>query len=197
VYGADKEKVFDVGILKNHIFPNIQLPYSRVYIEKAVEVEDYFKTRADHKHCAKRTNLRKFLQGIRRQIAVHPDTVTQSTMSVLRQMFENKRIVYDEHVKPATGLAEILLKSDLVANEQELWSPSGNRKAKKRGDTKEDKEKVKMYFAADLEAFTAGAHKACMAGVAALSADLKVEDVQVYTTTDNIMRMFDFVAERL
>ena len=135
-YGADKEEVFDVGILKNHIFPNIQLPYSKVYIEKADVVEDFFKTRPEHKHYAKRTNMRRFRFQTRapqyREVAVHPDTVTQSTMSVLRQMFENKRIVYDEHVKPATGLAEILLRSDLVEKEQELWTMRRQETRKKK-----------------------------------------------------------------
>ena len=201
-----------LGIVKNHVFPNIILPHTLAYVKNYDKIERYYEEYPNDPTKEKRTSVWCVRKGAKNSLGYAPRFKTQviekkrppakvSTLSLIGSMFEHGLIVYDEKVKPLHAKPSILLKSELMANEQR---DSGKLRKSFFVPKKEVKtgEVPKLYFACDLEAFVATEHEAFLAASVQISVEYSVDtpsedDVLLFHGTTCVSDMFTWISDRV
>ena len=205
-YGQASWPPLELGLMKNHIFINRHEPYSRTYVRNWKAIEKYYARAGPTDHYAKkRFQVTRVKTSDGETIPVldvkHTRVAGLKTAALLRLMFKEWLIIYDERVKPLRVKQQALLTSLTVPTEQ-VPADQCVQKKKKSEDKEEEKvEKGWVNYCCDFEAFTDGAHVPCLAAclkmpsVPVSDGDILelLDQVQVFEGTRCVEEMFDYI----
>lgn len=212
-YYGDRESSFKMnfGIVKNHVFPNINVPYTLAYVKNYEKIERYYEENPDDPTKDKRTTVWAVQKDRNSSLGYKPRFKTQnieakrrtrkvSTLSLINTMFQHNLIVYDEKVKPLHNKPSILLKHELIDNEQRSCDNLVKGFHVKKRKEHETKTPSKLYFACDLEAFVSNEHEAFLAAAVEISLNYdrsspQEEDVLLFHGSSCILDMFTWISD--